>query len=129
MKIYLVRSHFEDYESTTWKIIGLFIDEKLAKEVSKKWEDFYEDKSSIFKEPKGWVPSESDMKYGELDWIESEEYSRRCAKYSEIRDFRDIVIEEYEINKDMSMLDSFIDDDMISLMTQWDRNYKLDKLI
>ena len=137
--IYIVQSWFEDYESTTWKIIGTFTEKKLAEDVAKKWEDFYEEKKySIFNEPKDWVPSESDLEYGDdgnVSWLESEEYSRRVAKYGDIMDFREILIDSYDMNKDRTLDEPkegyhpFISDDLRSIMTQWDRNYKLEKII
>ena len=132
--IYIVQSWFEDYESTSWKIIGTFTERKLAEEIAKKWEDFYEEKKySLFNEPKDWVPTESDLEYGD-GWLESEEYSRRSSKYSDILSFREITIDEYDMNKDRTLDEpkegwSVISDDLRSLMTQWDRNYKLEKII
>ena len=132
--IYIVQSFFEDYESTTWKIIGTFTEKKLAEDVAKKWEDFYKEKKySIFNEPKDWVPSESDLEYGD-GWLESEEYGRRVAKYGDIMDFREILIDSYDMNKDRTLDEPkegypLISDDLLSIMTQWDRNYKLEKII
>jgi hypothetical protein len=48
--IYIVRSHFENYDSTSWKIIGLFTDKKIAEEIAKKWEDKYKADSRILAE-------------------------------------------------------------------------------
>jgi hypothetical protein len=127
--IYIVRSHFENYDSTSWKIIGLFTDKKLAEDIAKKWKDFYEEKMySVFNKPKDWVPSETDLEYGD-EWEESEEYSHRHAKYNDILDFREIVIEEFELNKDRALEDPFVNEHLLSLMTQWDRNYKLEKIV
>ena len=132
--IYIVQSWFEDYESTSWKIIGTFTEKKLAEDIANKWKDFYEEKKySIFNEPKDWVPTESDLEYGDV-WLESEEYSRRSSKYSDILSFREITIDEYDMNKDRTLDEPkegypFISDDLRSLMTQWDRNYKLEKII
>lgn len=127
--IYIVRSHFENYDSTTWKIIGVFINKKLAEELAKKWEDFYKEKEfSIFNEPKDWKPTPDDLKHSD-EWRESEEYSDRVAKYSEIMDFREIFIEEFQLNKDRSLQDPSINEYLLSVMTQWDRNHKLEKII
>ena len=132
-KIYMVRSYFEDYESSSWKIIGLFTDKKVAEETAKKWEDFYEEKTySIFNEPKGWKPTPEDLSYDEdCSWKESEEYSRRSYQYGEILNFREIDVEEFELNKDISLLlnDPYINEHLLSLMTQWDRNHKIEKII
>jgi len=127
--IYIVRSHFENYDSTSWKIIGLFTDKKIAEEIAKKWEDFYEEKMyNIFNEPKDWKPTSEDLQYGG-EWYESEEYSQRTARYSEVMDFREIVIEEFELNKDRSLEDTSVNEYLLSLMTQWNRNHKLEKII
>jgi hypothetical protein len=136
-KIYIVRSYFEDYESSSWKIIGLFTDKKVADEIAKKWEDFYKEKKySIFNEPKDWKPTEDDLEYSEGTWEESYEYSNRCAMYSEVLIFREIEVDEFDLNKDLSLnreslklLGPYITESMLSLMTQWDRNHKLEKII
>jgi hypothetical protein len=130
-KIYMVRSFFEDYESSRWQIIGIFTDKKVADEVAKKWEDFYEEKQySIFNEPKDWKPTKEDLSYDEdCVWQESNEYSDRVSKYSDIMDFKEIEIEEFELNKDMSLNNQFINENLLSLMTSWNRNHKLEKII
>lgn len=129
----MVRSYFEDYDSSSWKIIGLFTDKKVAEETAKKWEDFYEEKTySIFNEPKGWKPTPEDLSYDEdCDWVNSEEYSRRSYQYGEILNFKEIDVEEFELNKDISLTlnDPYINEHLLSLMTQWDRNHKLEKII
>jgi len=127
----MVRSYFEDFDSSSWRIIGLFTDKKVADEVAKKWEDFYEEKKySVFNKPKNWEPTKEDLEFGDGEWEESYEYSRRTSQYSEILIFKDIEVEEFDLNKDMSLSnDKFMSEHMISLMTQWDRNHKLEKII
>ena len=127
----MVRSYFEDYDSSRWQIIGLFTDKKVADEIAKKWEDFYEEKQySIFNEPKGWKPTAEDLDIdNDCTWQESQEYSSRCAKYGDILDFKEIEVEEFDLNKDMSLNNEFIGEHLMSLMTQWDRNHKLEKII
>lgn len=129
----MVRSYFEDFESSSWKIIGLFTDKKVADETAKKWEDFYEEKTyTIFNEPKGWKPTAEDLTYDEdCSWKESEEYSKRSYQYGDILNFKEIDIEVFELNKDISLLlnEPYINEHLLSLMTQWDRNHKLEKII
>lgn len=129
----MVRSYFEDFESSSWKIIGLFTDKSIADETAKKWEDFYEEKRyNIFNEPKGWEPTAEDLSYDEdCTWKDSEEYLRRTSQYAQILNFREIEIEEFELNKDISLTsnDPYINEHLLSLMTQWDRNHKLEKII
>jgi hypothetical protein len=129
-KIYMVRSYFEDYESSRWQIIGLYTDKKVAEETAKKWESFYEEKKySVFNKPKDWKPTGDDLEFSEGEWEESLEYSNRVAEYGDLVDFREIEIEEYDLNKDMSLNKNFISEGLLSLMTQWDRNHKLEKII
>jgi hypothetical protein len=136
-KIYMVMSHFEDFESTRWQTIGLFTDKNLADETAKKWKEFYEEKIYIFNEPKDWKPSDEDLSnmlngYGsdeDFSWQESLEYSNRVSKYSDVMDFKEIKVEEFDSNKDISLNNLFTNEYLLSLMTQWDRNYKLEKII
>ena len=130
-KIYMVRSYFEDYESSRWQIIGLWTDKNIADETAKKWNDFYEEKKySIFNEPKNWKPTEEDLVFSEGNWKESYEYSNRVAEYVDIIQFKEIEVEEFDLNKDMSLKkDIFTNESLLSLMTQWDRNHKLEKII
>lgn len=129
----MVRSYFEDFESSSWKIIGLFTDKSIADETAKKWEDFYEEKQySIFNEPKDWKPTDEDLDYDEdCTWKDSGEYLRRTSQYDQILNFREIEVEEFELNKDISLTsdDPYINEHLLSLMTQWDRNHKLEKII
>lgn len=137
-KVYIVRSEFEDFDTLSSKILGVFNDQIKANEVAEKWTSFYETKKiSIFDEPKGWKPSEED-KEGlgfendpdvEVEWIDSIEYSIRVARYRDILYFKEITIDEFELNHDMTLNDTFINDDLMSLMVQWNRNFKLDKII
>ena len=107
----------------------MFIDKKLAEEIAKKWKDFYEEKMyNIFNEPKDWKPRVEDLQYGS-EWQDSVEYSQRIVRYAEIMDFREIVIEEFELDKDRSLEDPYVNEHLLSLMTQWDRNHKLEKII
>jgi hypothetical protein len=127
----MVRSYFEDYESSRWQIIGLYTDKNIADETAKKWGDFYEEKKySLFNQPKDWKPTDDDLEYSEGEWKESQEYSIRFAEYSDIIDFREIEVEEFDLNKDISLNKSpFVNESLLSLMTQWDRNHKLEKII
>jgi len=99
-KIYFVSAYFEIADGWSWKTLGLFTDELVAKDTKSKWEKFYE--------------SSSDSLIDELNDI----------YYS----FKKIVIEEYDIDKDLSFNDSLLNDGVRSLMRQWDRDWKLKKL-
>jgi len=127
----MVRSYFEDYESSRWQIIGLFTDKNIADETARKWEDFYEEKNySLFNQPKDWKPTDDDLIFSEGEWKESYEYSNRVTQYRDILDFKEIEVEEFDLNKDISLnKNTFTNEGLLSLMTQWDRDYKLQKIV
>lgn len=131
-KIYMVRSYFESYDTSWFKIVGIFNNKNEANEIAKKWEFFYLEKNKIFDEPKNWKLSEKDIEYGNETWRESIEYNRRCGKYSEILEFREVEVEEYNLNEDLTFSKDnlkILGEDLKSLMVQWDRDYKLNKII
>jgi hypothetical protein len=127
----MVRSYFEDYESSRWQIIGLFTDKNIADETARKWEDFYEEKNySLFNQPKDWKPTDDDLIFSEGEWKESYEYSNLVTQYRDILDFKEIEVEEFDLNKDMSLnKNTFTSESLLSLMTQWNRDYKLQKIV
>lgn len=137
-KVYIVQSEFEDFDTSISKIIGVFNDQVRANEVAEKWKSFYESKKiSIFDEPKDWKPSEVDKENlgfesdpdVEVEWCDSMEYYSRVSQYRDILYFKEITIDEFELNHDMSLNDTYINDNLMSLMVQWNRNFKLDKII
>lgn len=121
----MVRSYYEDYDSSSWKIIGLFTNKDQAEEIAKKWKEFYLEKRKLFNEPKDWVDPDDPNE----TWSDSDEYMRRTVKYSDVYNFKDIEVEEFDFNKEMILGYPETNDDMRSLMTQWDREYKLEKII
>ena len=120
----MVRAYYEDYDSSSWKIIGLFTSKKQAYDIKKKWYDYYIDRSKIFDEPKDWKPDDNDD-----FWSDSDEYTRRTVKYQDIYNFKDIEVEEYPLNKEMIMDYPVISEDSLLMMKQWDRDYKLEKIV
>lgn len=131
-KIYMVRAYFEDFESSRWQIIGLFTDELMAKECAKKWEDFYVSKQSLFDEPKNWNPKNDDWYdeyFEEISWRDSAEYHKRISDYGDIINFKDIEIEEFDLNRDLHLNSNIVNESLMSLMVQWDRNHKLEKIV
>ena len=129
-KVYIVKSFFEDFDSSSIKIIGVFTNKKIAQEISEKWTEFYETKKkSILEVPKNWKPSDEDLKFGLNDWTDSLEYSERMVVYRDIILFKEIYIDEFQLNQDLSLKDEYINDNLLSLMTQWNRNSTLNKLV
>lgn len=120
----MVRAYYEDYDSSSWKIIGLFTSKKQADDIKKKWHDYYIDRSKIFDEPKGWKPDDIDDY-----WSDTDEYAKRTVKYQDIYNFKDIEVEEYPLNKEMIMDYPAVSEDSLLMMRQWDRDYKLEKIV
>lgn len=126
--IYVVRSYFENFDSSQWKTIGFFTDKNLAENIAKKWRNFFEEKKNILNEPDNWKPSEYDLEWSDGVWVESLQYDTLFEKYSDIIEFRDIVVEEFEMDIDRSLQDQYLTKDMLSLMTQWNRDYKINEI-
>jgi hypothetical protein len=129
-KVYIVKSYFEDFDSSSIKIIGVFTDKKIAQETLEKWKEFYETKKiSILEKPKKWKPDEQDLKLGLNDWTDSIEYAEIMSDYRDIIIFKEIFIDEHQLNQDLSLQDEYLNDNLLSLMTQWNRNHILNKLV
>lgn len=131
-KVYIVEAYFEDYDSSYWRVVGVFTDQDSAKEHQKKWIKFYKKNKTIFNQPKKFEPK-SYKDYGSdvfEDWTESDEYYKLISQYSDIKLFSNITIREFDINTDILIVNSKESNtvEMLTLMTQWDRDYKLNKL-
>jgi hypothetical protein len=135
MKIYKVGALFEDFEST-WTIpIGVFNDKDLAYSIKAKWEKFFKESESLLEEPENWDPDKDDWseegydEYGGFSWRDSYQYNLLISKYSHVREFSSIEIEEMDLN-----VDCFIDgfkhhNDMVKLIIEFDRDFKLGSII
>lgn len=126
-KIYIVKAIFQNYESYEECNIGIFTNEKKANEIAQKWGNFYNHYKSIFHMPKNWKP---DREIGE--WTDSNEYYLRMAKYKQIYEFDSIEVNSYDINEDIFVKSKQLNEnpnDELSLMIQWERDYKLDNIL
>jgi len=122
--IYTVTIAFEDWESSSFNTVGYFTDIKLAEETKKKWEDFFEfhDKE-IFN-----LHRDSNGNF-ESDEVEDEWYSR-SSKYEEIRAYSGVTIEEFPFNTDIFVAQQYHrSKEMQDLVQQWERDYKIKKII
>ncbi len=121
--VYIVTCFFANYDSYYTRIIGTFDDVKKANEVKEKWEKFYsEKKNKIFDKPKWWDDKQ--------EWTDSNEYYRRQAEFEEIFDFKAIAVDDFPINQDLNIKNCTFKPEglLVNYMTQWDRDYKLNKL-
>lgn len=129
-KLYLVQSHFSDFESSWSMIIGIFTDKEVANNHKNKWDRFFKEKQSLFNKPDDWEQNENDYMYENEEWEDSDDYFKLKMKYGEIKHFEDIQIEEFEVNKDLfKKHDQHRTKPMIDLLIQWDRDYKLNEII
>ena len=128
-KVYLVEANYEDWESSWTDLIGLFFSKKNADDAKEKWDKFYIDNKSIFDEPKDWEPGEEDYVDEIEEWGESHDYYTLTSKYDEILKFRDITIIEYPINSDVFSNNTHRTEPMKELLTQHNRDYKLNKIL
>jgi len=135
MKIYRVVALFEDFEST-WTIpIGVFNDKDLAYSIKDKWDKFFKESQSLLDEPDNWDPDKdlwSEEGYDEYDgfsWKDSYQYNLLISKYSHVREFSSIEIEEMDLNVDC-FIDGFKHHDAMSkLIIEFDRDFKLGSII
>ncbi len=123
-KIYTVTIAFEDWESSSYNTVGYFTDIKLAEETKKKWEDFFEfHEKELFN-----LPRDSNGNF-ESDEIEDEWYSR-SVKYEQIRTYTGVELEEFSLNIDIFTVQTHSrSKDMQKLVHQWERDYKIKKII
>lgn len=124
-KIYIVKAIFENYESYEECTIGIFTNEKKANEIAQKWGDFYNHYRSIFRMPKKW-------KSVMCEWDSSPEYYKRISEYKQIYEFKSIEVNSYDINEDIFVKSKQLNEnpnDELSLMIQWERDYKLDDIL
>lgn len=127
-KIYTVKAIFENYESYEEHTIGIFINEKKANEIAQKWGDFYNHYKSIFCMPKNWKSNDGETE----EWTDSSEYYTRQVKYRQIYEFKSIEVNSFDVNEDIFVKSKQLNEnpnDELSLMIQWDRDYKLNKII
>lgn len=131
-RAYIVEVYFEDFDSSYWRVVGIYTDSNSANEALKKWKRFYKKSKKVFNQPKDFTPIIY-KDYGNEtheDWSESDEYYRLIGQYSDIKLFSNVTIREFDLNKDILIENSKEGntEQMITLMRQWDRDYKLNKL-
>ena len=139
-KIWKVEVMYSDYESSQLLTIGLFTDKVVAEEVARKWEVFHTTYSKILEVPDNWDPT-SDEWYdysnsGEytFEWEDSHQYQVLSMKYDKVKEFDEVIITEFELDKDMFY--SQINDSSIratepfkQIVKEFERDYKLNNLL
>lgn len=132
-KVYIVEANFDDPESSWWSMIGLYTDYSTADEMSKKWNDFFIESKKMFDIPKNYQPEYSSNSYGDeyISWFDSDEYYELQSNFRDIKYFTDITIREFDLNKEIfiDIIKSYSSENMINLMNQWNREYKIKELI
>ena len=138
-KIWKVEVMYSDYESSQILTIGLFTDESKAEEVARKWEVFHTTYSKLLEVPDNWDPT-SDEWYSSnsdeytFEWEDSHQYQILSMKYDKVKEFDEVIITEFELDKDM--FSSQINDLSIratepfkQIVKEFERDYKLNNLL
>ena len=138
-KIWKVEVMYSDYESSQILTIGLFTDESKAEEVARKWEVFHTTYSKLLEVPDNWDPT-SDEWYSSnsdeytFEWEDSHQYQILSMKYDKVKEFEQVIITEFELDKDM--FSSQINDLSIratepfkQIVKEFERDYKLNNLL
>ena len=130
-KVWKVDAFYDTDSGFEINTIGFFTDIEVAYSTKEKWEEFHEVSMSIFNEPDGWNPKnddwyEDDFRYG-FEWEDSYQYSILRDKYKKLLNFREIFIEEWDLNKDIYI--SSQKDDIEYLAIQFNRDYELGKIL
>jgi hypothetical protein len=119
-KVYIVEASFGTYDGFYTTIIGIYTDEKVANVEKDKWLKFYTTKKEeIFTQnPKD-------------DEDDNMEYYEMLSKYDDIAEFQSIRVDAFNLNKYdyANRNDISRSPDLILLMKQWDRDYKINDLI
>lgn len=117
-KIYIVTAHFGSWDGSFWITIGIFEGKEKSDEIADKWREFFRvSKIKIDRIPEG-------VDEDQIDWDEI------GITYKEISQFEKIVIDEYVLDKDNYPFNGYgRSKECQSLISQWDRDYKLNKLI
>ena len=139
-KIWKVEVMYSDYESSQILTIGLFTDESKAEEVARKWEVFHTTYSKILEVPDNWDPTSDEWyDYSNSDeytfeWEDSHQYQVLSMKYDKVKEFEQVIITEFELDKDM--FSSQINDLSIranepfkQIVKEFERDYKLNNLL
>lgn len=123
-KIWIVEAYFDNWDSTYWRVVGVFTSKSSANQHKYKWKKFFESNSNFFDKPDYYNDEDE-------DWTGSDEYFRLISKYGDMKYFKEITIRSIPIDKDVLIHNSKQSntDDMINLMSQWDRDYKIKQII
>ena len=139
-KIWKVEIMYSDYESSQILTIGLFTDKEKADEVKSKWELFHDTYSKLLKVPDNWNPTDDKwypddpMECG-FEWEDSYEYQSLSIKYDKIKEFDEIIVTEFELDKDMffSIISNdpfrIVTDSFVQIMKEFERDYKLNTIL
>lgn len=139
-KIWKVEIMYSDYECSQLLTIGLFTDKVVAEEVARKWEVFHTTYSKLLEVPDDWDPTSDEWyDYSNSDeytfeWEDSHQYQVLSMKYDKVKEFDEVIITEFELDKDMFY--SQINDYSIratepfkQIVKEFERDYKLNSIL
>ena len=123
-KAYLVEAYFADIDTNWISNIGLFDDILIAEKIKEKWYKFFEDNMLLFNEP-----DDFECEYDDA-WTETPEFENSLINFGDILYFQKIIINEIPLNIDQLKENIYHKtDNLISLMKEFDRDYKIDNII
>jgi hypothetical protein len=135
--IYQVVAQFDDGESISYILIGNFTNLEVANDCKEKWDSFFKHHQILFDKPQDWDFQKDEWSkdqtlelpyFDDPQWSDSKEYYSLLAKWGRIREFIKIDVNKLEINQEVFISNNMFYDPMVQLMTQWDRDWKIDKL-
>lgn len=133
-QLFIVEANFDSPDSTWWRTIGFFSNRSEAEEICNKWKRFFDNNKNFFCQPMIFDGKTYEDFHGNQhfeSWYESDEYSRLILNFGDLKYFKKISIRKSKINRDIFIETSKFDnsEQMIKMMNQWDRDYKLGKLL
>ena len=138
-KIWKVEIMYSDYECSQLLTIGLFTDKVVAEEVARKWEVFHTTYSKLLEVPDNWDPT-SDEWYSSnsdeytFEWEDSHQYQILSMKYDKVKEFDEVIITEFELDKDMfyKQINDYsirATESFKQIVKEFERDYKLNNLL
>lgn len=139
-KIWKVEIMYSDYECSQLLTIGLFTDKVVAEEVARKWEVFHTTYSKLLEVPDNWDPtgdewySYSNSDEYTFEWEDSHQYQVLAMKYDKVKEFDEVIITEFELNKDMfyKQINDYsirATESFKQIVKEFERDYKLNSIL
>lgn len=140
--LYQVVAQFDDGDSLSYLLIGNFTSQEVAESCKLKWVSFFQKYKSVFDEPEDWIGSKDQLASANMDpfgrssnyipdWRESKTFFTLLDQFQPIWDFVTIDINQLPLDEEVfiSKNSSSWPVETVQLMTQWNRQVKLNDLV